>query len=165
MKNATSVLQNRLVLNDCSNIVWCKHSLPRYAIVLCLACWKRMNTQDKLLNWGLIQTNSCALCKRFAENHDHLFFQCDYASKVWSNVLESLKSRLFTTNWQSTIDWLNSTRSWKSKLQKDAVCFALSAIVYHIWKERNNRLFQQNSQGPEIIIRDISQSITYNVGT
>lgn len=47
---ATIALQPSLPLVDWEKFVWCNHFLPRYAIILWLACWTRMNTLDKLFN-------------------------------------------------------------------------------------------------------------------
>lgn len=81
-----------------------------------------------------------------------------------ANVLKH-KSRSRTIGWQNTIEWLNSTRGWTTKLQKDIVCFAFSSTVYHIWKERNHRLYQQHAKSQEMTLKDIIQSITYSMGT
>lgn len=59
VKNAIKALQPSF-----SNVEWektmlCDHFLLCFAIILWLVCWKKMNTLDKLLNWGLVQTNSC----------------------------------------------------------------------------------------------------------
>lgn len=156
-------LQTQLPTTDWTSIVWCKHSLPRYAIVLWLACWKKKNTLDKLLSWRIIQVNSCVPCDGQPEDHDHLFFQCSFSSMVWAKVLRHIKCKFRSTGWEDNIGWLNDNNGWSTKLQKDIAYFAFSSIVYHLWRERNCRLFQKIAKSQELVIKDILQSITYNV--
>lgn len=40
----------------------------------------RLNTQDKLLMYGVVQEVKCALCGLATKNLDHLFFSCTFFS-------------------------------------------------------------------------------------
>lgn len=124
-----------------------------------------MNTHDKLFSWGLIQANSCALCDRFAEDHDHIFFHCIYSSMMWANVLKQIKCKVRTTGWQSIIDWLNSTTGWTIKFPERhrLICILIYSISPMERKEQQTILTQCKSQ--KIVLKDIIQSIAYNVGT
>lgn len=165
VKNATLALQQPRANVDWYEIVWCKHFLPRCAIITWLACWKRMSTLDKLFLWGLAQSNICLLCHRLSEDQEHLFFLCPFLGKMWSYIMNSLSCVGWDCTWSHTLDWLKHTTSWKSKFQKDVTRLSFSIAVYHIWKERNNRLHNNIHRDHKVLMHDIMQSICYDVGT
>lgn len=68
------------------------------------------------------------------------------------------KMSAYIYGWQGTLNWLKS-HGWASKLQKDITLFGFSAAVYHIWKERNMRQYQQTSKSAEEIIKDTLENI------
>ena len=40
-------------------------------------------TQDRIMIWQQNVDLNCPLCKVREDSHEHLFFQCDYAAKIW----------------------------------------------------------------------------------
>ncbi|GMP61928.1 hypothetical protein CsSME_00024211 [Camellia sinensis var. sinensis] len=68
-----------------------------------MAILGRLNTGDRLAMFGLTPNCVCPLCGANGKDHDHLFFQCPFSSKVWVTVLTKCKA-----NWQST-NWLGLT--------------------------------------------------------
>lgn len=142
-------------------IVWCIHHVPRYAIILWLACWKRLNTQDKLLKWGMISANHCLLCEQSLEDQDHIFFRCSYSKKVWHSILSRCMHYPLSMDWDSTLAWLETNQSWKSKLQKNLVTFCFSVTVYTIWHERNRRFFQQIKRNENTVVSEILEKVRF----
>ncbi|XP_020255847.1 uncharacterized protein LOC109832815 [Asparagus officinalis] len=109
---------------------------------------------DRLIKRGIIQSNICSLCERDAESHTHLFFECHFSMTVWNEVMNWLKFKWRTCNWRMLLDWYCNRlrgRGFKLKVKR----MALAAVVYNIWKERNNRIFNQKKRAPEQIVRDI----------
>ncbi|GJS11125.1 RNA-directed DNA polymerase, eukaryota, reverse transcriptase zinc-binding domain protein [Tanacetum coccineum] len=62
--------------------------IPRHAFILWLAIQGKLMTQDKMEKWQNNVDLRCALCKNCVDSHDHLFFKCDYALKVWKEMLK-----------------------------------------------------------------------------
>lgn len=144
---------------DWSKIVWGKHFLPRYAFILWMACWKRMNTLDKLLDWGLSSSNVCVLCGRAVESQDHLFFQCHYSRQVWNPLMKQIGVNSIRTSWHDILENLNTSSSWKTNLQRNLAIFGFASTVYHIWKERNNRIHNGTIKDTKMLLKEIFDSI------
>ncbi|XP_071688890.1 uncharacterized protein [Rutidosis leptorrhynchoides] len=72
------------------SIVWHPYCIPRHAFVLWLLMGEKLKTQDSLQAWEISQGDviTCALCNMVPDSHDHLFFSCGFASRVWSLVLQ-----------------------------------------------------------------------------
>lgn len=107
-----------------------------------------------LLFFGINPNYSCPLCGLLGEDHDHLFFNCSYSSKVWSAVLTKCNA-----NWQSTT-WLGlvevMARDCKGKSLATIIKrLALCCTVYQVWLERNNRIFSNERKPEEIILKAI----------
>lgn len=51
-----------------SKIIWFKGNIPRQSFIAWLACHKRLKTREKLLNWGIIDSDRCLLCQMETEN-------------------------------------------------------------------------------------------------
>ncbi|KAL0282526.1 UNVERIFIED_CONTAM: hypothetical protein Sradi_7257800 [Sesamum radiatum] len=83
----------------------------------------------------------CVLCGREVETHDHLFFRCRYSRRCIRDLKEATHFSWPNRAWEEDITWA-STR-WKGRhIVQAAYRALLSAIVYHIWRERNQRVFQ-----------------------
>lgn len=162
IKEAIKAIQVEQSLVSWSPIVWGKHSLPRYAIILWIACWKRMNTLDKLHEWGLTNSNICVLCHVSVENHDHLFFQCSYSILIWHSLLTQLGTGFRGAIWSDIIEFLGSNSCWHSKLQKDLGSFGFASAVYHIWRERNTRIFKKTNKEWNVVLKEILDSVSYS---
>lgn len=163
IRQATLGLQPSLPTIDWHRVFWCIQFLPRYAIILQLAWWKRMPTLDKCMDQGVSNSNSCLSCCRFIEDQDHLFFHCACLSRVWNAVLQKMKCQRSSESWQDALDWLKAKNSWGSKLQKDMATFAFSPSVSHLQRERNFRLYQNVAKYHDEVINDILQNICYSL--
>ncbi|XP_028056246.1 uncharacterized protein LOC114260359 [Camellia sinensis] len=66
--------------------VWFTYNVPIWSI-----CWlgllKRFTTLDRVQKWGLTQNSSCVLCRGAQEDHEHLFFNCNFAVDIWEKIL------------------------------------------------------------------------------
>ncbi|XP_020272568.1 uncharacterized protein LOC109847747 [Asparagus officinalis] len=63
------------------NIVWETINNPRYPFVCWLAIQNRLLTQDKLINWGIVNNNCCCLCMG-TESKDHIFFEFAFSRDI-----------------------------------------------------------------------------------
>ncbi|PWA80038.1 hypothetical protein CTI12_AA080440 [Artemisia annua] len=106
---------------------------------------KRLNTQDKVAVWIKVDLLKCPLCSSVMDNHDHLFFDCDFSVKVWNHFKRLMRFEDAPNNLFSVIDILSSRTMGKS-IWNIIQRLVLSAVVYHLWIERNNRIFQNKSR-------------------
>lgn len=138
-------------------IVWFSQNIPRHAFVLWLAINKRLNTQDKIALWNKVDVLLCPLCNTVKDDHDHLFFGCDFSLRVWNYFKDLMKLEIVPDNLFSVIEYISprlASKSIWSIIQR----LVIGATVYCLWIERNNRLFQRSSRSSDDIsncIRDL----------
>ncbi|GJT34951.1 lupus La protein [Tanacetum coccineum] len=117
---------------DWFHIVWSKVYIPRHAIHLWLVMRRRLLTQDKLRQWDVgnsIDLNllRCPLCNSQPDSHDHLFFECTFASLDWSSVVQ-----------RADIGFSSS----RCRL-------VLAASAYYVWPEQNNKIYGKGHRTPD----------------
>ncbi|XP_074288169.1 uncharacterized protein LOC141613335 [Silene latifolia] len=55
--------------------------VPRHRFCVWLIAQERLLTQDRLMKMRIIPANLCFLCGLVEEDHEHLFFRCEYSRK------------------------------------------------------------------------------------
>lgn len=124
------------------HLAWHKRHVSRWSLIQWVTILGRLNTRDRLMDWGIVHASSCVLCLGGVESHAHLFFSCQFSTRVWLGVRARLGS--FTHDWS-----LASEVSWGSHSCKNKSVWAslfklcLAASIYYIWRERNGRIFQR----------------------
>lgn len=117
-----------------------------------------------LVELGLTQNMTCSLRNFANENHEHLFFQCSYASSLWRSVLSLNGVPNLSMDMYQIISWAVQNRkgkSFKHKLLKLSLC----AAVYHIWQERNFRLFQTKPKPVVDLLSNLIEDIRWRVAS
>ena len=94
----------------------------------------------------------CSLCKNDAENVDHILLHCNFVSVAWAKIfnLFSVGEGGFPHRWADfiIITWHFSHSNRKIK----AIWrFALLALAWSIWMERNRGLLEDISSRPQEI--------------
>ena len=96
----------------------------------------------------------CLLCSFQIEDHEHLYFTCNFSALLWSSVQSKSGISIPLVNWADTISWI--ARKWKfDNLTTLSWKLSLAATVYNIWIERNCRLHQHRANG----VHHISEKI------
>ncbi|XP_020270848.1 uncharacterized protein LOC109846037 [Asparagus officinalis] len=139
--------------------VWENLSYPKHSFLLWLAVQDKLQTQDRLLRNGIIQTSVCKLCDcPISESRNHLFFECTLSNIVWNGIMEWLNFKWRSCNWSTLLNWFFFRLRGKGMKQK-IKRMALAATVYTIWKERNCRNFKLKSKAPDTLIKNIKIDI------
>ncbi|CAA7058257.1 unnamed protein product [Microthlaspi erraticum] len=136
--------------------VWFSQNIPKHAFIHWVVARNRLPTRDRLRSWGLLFPDSCLLCGTNIETHEHLFFECPYASEVWSTVFDHspLQQSFSFADIQAWI--LTAAPIDRVKV----ICKLLfQSSIYEIWKERNSRLHRAVSKPPALVIREIQSTI------
>lgn len=97
-------------------------------------------TKDRIQKWNPGFVTTCALCKTEAESKKHLFFQCEYAKKMWNAVKCLIQMDQCTKMWDD-IENCNLQKNASGKIWSIFQRIAWAARVYYIWFERNFRIF------------------------
>lgn len=137
---------------DWGDTVWHNFSVPRFSSSLWLAFHKGFKTKDVLLRYGIDTPDSCQFCNH-AESFSHLFFHCDYVFRVLFYVMRYCGWRGLQRDWAHIIAFVNSSRH--SKFKRLILSLGVSAVVYHIWRERNSRLHAESSKASDCLGREI----------
>lgn len=132
----------------CTHIVWFPQHTSRWSI-LWMACHGRLLAKDRLASWGVISDDNCALCYMGKEPLSHLFFECHYSCAIWSYFMQKCGHSDFPQKF--ALDWMGDRAKGKT-----TSCIVLrlvfSAFVYHLWRERNDRVFQLKKGSVEALI-------------
>ncbi|XP_075103830.1 uncharacterized protein LOC142178388 [Nicotiana tabacum] len=113
--------------------------------ILGAAIQGRLYTRDRLIRWGSITTPVCALCEEADEDHEHLFFECKYSATIWGKLLQWAGISRVVKGWTEEISWATSFASGR-RSSATLYRLMLTCAVYHIWQERNWRIFRNQKR-------------------
>ncbi|KAI3471427.1 hypothetical protein Pfo_030791 [Paulownia fortunei] len=119
-------------------VIWFPKHVPRRSFAW-LAILKRLHTQDRLLQFGKINSMSCMFCRDCIKDHKHLFFSCQFTFRIWSFLLGKCDMQWHGNNWKQTIGWICS-QTVENNFRNLILKFVFGAIIYQICIERNDRL-------------------------
>ncbi|XP_047336054.1 uncharacterized protein LOC124939638 [Impatiens glandulifera] len=106
-------------------LVWSSKVIPRHFFILWLAFRGRLSTRDRILAYMDIPDANCVLCSGFAESIDHLL---------------AMGIVIFPGSWED-IKVAAQVLSKGSIFHANVFKCGFAAIVYHLWAERNARVF------------------------
>ncbi|KAL2224840.1 UNVERIFIED_CONTAM: Transposon TX1 uncharacterized protein [Sesamum indicum] len=97
-----------------------------------------------------------------AETHTHLFFRCRSSRRCLTAVRQQIRFAWPNREWARDVEW--ASRKWRGKhIVNVAYRALLGACIYHIWRERNLRRFEQTHRPAHVlalcILDDIRQRI------
>ncbi|XP_074287916.1 uncharacterized protein LOC141613078 [Silene latifolia] len=118
---------------------------PKHSFTGVLLMHNTLPTTDQLVSRGIVMVNRCSLCKFQVEDLHHNFFSCGYSTKVLSIIANWLVINVGFTELQEVIQTFLSLRL--SRKQQAG----FMAMVYYIWKERNDRIFKGICTTPEML--------------
>lgn len=143
-----------------SHVVWFPAHIPKCSLITWLAILNRLNTEDRLVLFGVKPSSCCSLCND-SESHDHLFFSCPFASQVWASVSTKLNVNWSAPTWSG---WISLLSSFKGKsLRVTIIKLAFTVTMYQIWIERNKRKFQSTSCLPHVVFQKICTEVRLRV--
>ncbi|KAA0050814.1 LINE-1 retrotransposable element ORF2 protein [Cucumis melo var. makuwa] len=134
-----SIANPRVKLLD---LIWKSFIPMKIKFFLWCLVQRKLNTmeviQQRMPN-SLLQPNWCVLCKKDSETGAHLFFHCDLVKHLWSLLQRSLNFAPFSDDFEALFSFFLSLNQ---SLPKHKVVFCgLIAVLWGIWAERNNRIF------------------------
>ncbi|KAJ9564711.1 hypothetical protein OSB04_000677 [Centaurea solstitialis] len=137
--------------------VWFKAHIPKHSSCLWTACLFRLPTQDRIATWKEEPPDlKCCFCGTTNDSHNHLFFECSFSRQAWLQILDKLHWLDFPCSWDMIVNALSDPSSAPSRLEHR---LALAASVYHVWCERNRRLFGGGSKPILYLVQSIMDSV------
>ncbi|KAL0368535.1 UNVERIFIED_CONTAM: hypothetical protein Scaly_1072400 [Sesamum calycinum] len=168
--NSTGILINvevfLLFQPKCPKVGWFSlflglFRIPRNLFILWLAILERLSTLDK--PWCMIDNQECMLCDTHVmETHNHLFFACPYAQQCLTIIRRQVRFQWPYDDWQMGIQW--ASRRWRGRYVVNATYRAtIASLVYHLWRERNLRRFQNIRVEAEIVATLVMEQIRHRI--
>ncbi|XP_015969969.1 uncharacterized protein LOC107493386 [Arachis duranensis] len=151
-------LPEKITSYSFTSSIWRGLVPPRIELFTWFVLVGRVNTKERLRRLGVIdQLDSiCVLCKKDVEDLHHLFLRCQFTWQVWCAWLFDY-GRLWIvpgTIKQHFESWTGVT---VRKEERKRWLIGFFAIVWHIWMERNDRIFRSQEAGiAEIINRSLT---------
>lgn len=116
-------------------------------------------TSERLQRHGLLNHGPCALCSQCPELLDHLLLTCVYSGEVWFKTLRRC-------GWQSlvpaaadfSIQWWLRSRKMVQKARRKSFDSLFILVTWHLWLERNARVFQGKSTAAHSLVSSIWQA-------
>ncbi|KAL1203942.1 putative ribonuclease H protein [Cardamine amara subsp. amara] len=137
--------------------VWFKGHVPKHAFTFWTANLNRLPVRARLVTWGMNISPLCCLCNQQLETRDHLFLHCEYSEQLWDLLLRRLGQPSFIfQEWNTLVSWLTTASNATPAKLKLLVC---QAAIYNLWRERNNRLFNQQSISPSALFSLLDRSV------
>lgn len=119
-------------------------------------------TADRLQARGWPHNASCKFCDQEQETAMHLTLQCCYAREVWHLSLGA-NSRMYNgvSSASSVSDWWKMLCTQRGAPARTEEEITLSAyIAWHLWKERNRRVFEDKDLTPRALVNMIRDDVT-----
>lgn len=137
--------------------------IPKHSFILWLAVRNGLATQEKLLYWKHIPPDSCCtFCGLMPDSIEHLFFMCSFSMGVWKVIKNLAGTHDVPNDWAGVLVYLKMMSN-KKCVEYSMIRLCLAAVVYHIWRERNRRVFEDCKMGREEIIRRIVGEIRIKI--
>jgi hypothetical protein len=129
-----AIINNRGVQQIFTPVVW-KLSVPsRLHIFLWLLANNKVLTRDNLSKRINVDDKTCLFCAEY-ESVTHLFYECCVAKSMWGVVAE-------LTSWTEIVDFESMAKLWIRNKNLKAVNVLTTAVIWCIWKVRNDICFQ-----------------------
>ncbi|KAJ6989544.1 hypothetical protein NC653_022191 [Populus alba x Populus x berolinensis] len=157
IKSAWEFLRPKKSVTTLHHLIWFTGHIPRHSFILWLASLGRLRTMDRL--HGEITTTNCTLCGIYMETHDHLFFECSYTKSVWTTICHRANQHWPCKPWTQLLHWSATHYNQRNNTDHMIGRLLLSATVYYLWYERNNRVFISTSQPYHTTVEAIYQQI------
>ncbi|XP_024964257.1 uncharacterized protein LOC112504543 [Cynara cardunculus var. scolymus] len=140
------------------HLVWFSQNIPRHVFILWVALKQRLKTHDKLRFWEGHSNLSCAFCHNGPDLHSHLFFECPFPNQVWNGLKAKLNLSGVPDNWADIIGIFQHATKGKT-VWSIIRRLVLAGTVYHLWQERNNRIFKNKRRSYIMVVKMITDDV------
>ncbi|XP_023634840.1 uncharacterized protein LOC111829597 [Capsella rubella] len=146
---------------DWASQVWFKGSTPRHAFNMWIAHLDRLPTLTRLASWGLHVNPTCSLCSASPEIRDHLFIDCAFTASIWDLICNRLGylHQPFS-NWSGLMRWSKHRSETAPKVLR---LLLVQALVYTVWRQRNNLIHNLQRIPPQTLFKDINRQIINSI--
>ncbi|RLM54729.1 hypothetical protein C2845_PM10G10510 [Panicum miliaceum] len=136
--------------------IWKTWAPPRVNLFFWSACRRRIWTADRRRRRGLDAHEKCLLCDQGEESADHLLVHCPLSKEVWWRTLSWANCACqFSVGEASVQDRWEQQEALQLTKRRKGFNTLFMLTGWHIWKERNARLFEGQAAGTSVIVQRI----------
>ncbi|XP_028097019.1 uncharacterized protein LOC114296888 [Camellia sinensis] len=139
-------------------LLWGPHRIPKVHFIVWGAIHNRLYTGDRLLLFGLAPHSQCPFCLDPGESHSHLFFKCNFTNRVWGAIEAKCNIKWPVLDWPDIVTYATKETKGNS-LRANILSNAFLCSIYHIWIERNNRVFNKKFKPEEVVFKSVIQMV------
>jgi len=140
--------------------IWQAEAEGKHRFFAWLLVQSKILTADQLQarQWPCNPTRS--LCNQEQETASHLLLHCPFARQVWDKMVEWTQNLVAQPNpGLQVMDWWEKELVQLPKKTRQIKAALLIYTAWNIWKERNQRVFQQKSGSPAEMVHAIKEEI------
>lgn len=143
---------------DRCNKLWKIHAPAKVKIFTFLLFKNRLLTHEVLENKGISCDLKCVLCDTcHLETSHHLFFTCSYARRVWTTLYSQNQAYHAGQTLEDAWDHFETNFAKLTKEARASRGPLFMAILWHIWRQRNERIFRGKSLPYESLVLTIRE--------
>ncbi|XP_074266069.1 uncharacterized protein LOC141588530 [Silene latifolia] len=137
------------------SLVWNKYTAPKHGFLAWIYFHNALNTKAKLHNLGISEDDTCAICGNGSETASHLFFECEYSSRVISLIGDLIGEAIPP---DAPTDWRRKLNG--SGIRKGIINALLNVCIYCIWRQRNLCKHELTLLNPAKVVNLIIKEVT-----
>ncbi|KAJ6839458.1 uncharacterized protein M6B38_314970 [Iris pallida] len=154
-RSCYNLIRHTFPLSPDYEFVWCKGLARKMQLCVYKLLLGRLLTRDRLSSFGVaVPDPICVLCSSAPESIRHLFFECDVTWHIWSEQSRVLGVCASGRNIGDIIPVIRGGRGRGQDWFRTARV-RLAASVWHVWRERNRRIFEGLVTPPVGILHNI----------
>ena len=143
---------------DVAEAIWKSWAPMKCKLPMWLIIRGRVWTADRLARRGLPRNDKCPFCNVADEDVQHLFVGCAVVNIIWGHLLPWCNLHQLTPPSQANLQkwWLQARSNVNGKLMRRLDSLVI-LVVWMIWRERNNRIFEKIAKTTTALIEIIKQ--------
>ncbi|XP_060973953.1 uncharacterized protein LOC133039141 [Cannabis sativa] len=161
IKTGIDLLFNKPVDVNWSKIVWNRQTIPKHRVILWLIMLQKLRTKEQIQKFNPLVDETCLLCSNGSETLEHLFFTCHYSNMCVQGVKDWLEWKTSTNSLLQLAKWTDKSKL--STTRKSIFHAALAATAYHIWRVRNDALWNQKVWCIRNTVQKIKIDLEYRI--
>ncbi|XP_024007284.1 uncharacterized protein LOC112083487 [Eutrema salsugineum] len=117
--------------------VWFTHHTPKFSFITWLALHNRLATGVRMQAWNANISATCVFCRHPLETREHLFFSCNFSTTIWRSLAEGILLQDYNADWNGIVHLISTP--CHPRVKSFLIKYLFQAVLYAIWKERNDR--------------------------
>ncbi|KAJ6815392.1 uncharacterized protein M6B38_134385 [Iris pallida] len=154
-RSCYNLIRRTFPLSPDYEFIWCKGLTRKMQLCVYKLLLGRLLTKDRPSSFGVpVPDPKCVLCCLEPESIKHIFFECAMAWQIWSEQGRVLGVCASEKGIGDIITVIRDSRGRGQDWFRTARV-RLAASVWHVWRERNRRIFEGLVTPPVGILHNI----------